>query len=123
MRVFKVVSLVVLCLLAVTLVAAAANNMGIADNRTITFSQTVRLGGNILQAGDYSVHHTMQGDEHIMIFKRAGTKEEVKVKCTLVKLTGKANQTRTTLEVNAANERVVREIVFRGDTAKHVFEQ
>jgi hypothetical protein len=122
MRLYKFFSLVVLGVLAFSLVASAADkNLGIAEHQRITFSQPVRLGGNLLQAGDYSIRHEMVGDEHIMIFKRAGGKEEFKVKCTLVKLNEKANQTRTTLEMNAANERVVTEIVFRGDTAKHVF--
>jgi len=123
MRFLKVLSLVVLCTLAFSLVAAAAKNgLGISDHGTITFTEPVRLGGNLLKAGDYKVDHLMQGDEHIMVFKRQGSKDEVKVRCTLVKLAGKADQTKTTIEINAANERVVREIVFRGDTAKHVFE-
>jgi len=122
MRLFKALSIVVLCLLALSLIASAADkNLGISDNRTITFNQPVRLGNNLLKPGEYSVHHTMDGEEHIMIFKRKGYSDEVKVKCNLVKLAEKATQTRTTYVINAANEEVVKEIEFRGDTAKHVF--
>ncbi|HET9408224.1 MAG TPA: hypothetical protein VFO39_13370 [Candidatus Sulfotelmatobacter sp.] len=122
MRIFRIISVVLISLLMLSLVASAADKgLGISENRNITFSSSVRLGNNLLQPGDYNVRHTMQGEEHIMIFRRAGAKDEVKVKCNLVKLAQKAPQTSTIIEVNSANERVVREIVFRGDTAKHVF--
>jgi hypothetical protein len=45
----------------------------------------------------------------------------VKAKCQLVQLGGKADQTRTVYALNSANERVRQELVFAGDTAKHVF--
>jgi hypothetical protein len=64
----------------------------------------------------------MEGTDHVMVFKLANGKgAEVKAKCALIQLGNKADQTRTVYEVNAANERVLRELVFRGDTAKHVF--
>ena len=44
-----------------------------------------------------------------------------KVTCTLVPLSQKAPENETIYELNAANERVLQSLVFKGDTAKHVF--
>ena len=57
-----------------------------------------------------------------MVFQAVNHKvQDVKAKCQLVRLGKKADQTRTVYEVNAANERVLQELVFAGDTSKHVF--
>ena len=59
-----------------------------------------------------------------MVFKQLNAKQtpvEVRVKCSLVPLAAKADQTQQIFALNAANERVLHELVFRGDTAKHVF--
>ncbi len=104
-------------------VFAATNSMGIQDVSRITFVAPMRVGGALLPAGDYLVRHTMNGEEHVMVFESAKTKAvEAKATCKLVPLTQKAPQTTTVYEMNAANERVLQELVFRGDTAKHVFQ-
>jgi phage-related minor tail protein len=57
-----------------------------------------------------------------MIFKSVDHKvQDVKTKRQLAQLGKKAHQTRTVFELNARNERVLQELVFAGDTAKHVF--
>lgn len=57
-----------------------------------------------------------------MVFQSANHKvQDVKVKCQLVQLDKKAGQTSSMFLRNAANERVLQELVFAGDTAKHVF--
>ena len=56
-----------------------------------------------------------------MVFQRAHSKDEFKVKCTLVPLPKKADKNQTIYQSNAGNERVLQELVFRGDTSKHVF--
>jgi hypothetical protein len=57
-----------------------------------------------------------------MVFQSVNHKvQDVKAKCQLVQLGKKADQTRTVFELNARNERVLQELVFVGDTAKHVF--
>lgn len=123
MRVLRVVSILALSLLALTLVATAGqNNLGISDVSHVTFATPVRVGASLLPAGNYTVRHTMEGEEHVMVFQRAGSKDSgIRAKCSLVQLGKKSDQTNTVYEVNAANERVLRELVFRGDTAKHVF--
>ena len=58
-----------------------------------------------------------------MIFKQVGGKAEVKAKCNLVPLDAKAKTTEQRYSENAKNERVLVEMQFRGDTAKHVLVQ
>ena len=101
---------------------AADNNLGIKEVNRVKFDTPVRIASVNLPAGEYVVRHTMQGDEHVMVFRRQIGNDEFKVKCTLVPLAGKAPQTQTVYEI-AGNDRIVQEMVFRGDKAKHVFEK
>jgi hypothetical protein len=123
MRSWKVL-VFILCMVAMASIAMAKeNSMGIHEVSHVTFAQPTRVGGVLLPAGDYVVRHTMVGQDHIMVFQGAkGKAPEVKVKCTLVPLGHVANQTQAVSSLNAANERVLQELVFRGDTAKHVFQ-
>ena len=110
-----------LILLALSFVALASeNNFGIRDVSKITFNEPIRIGTALLPAGDYVVRHSMEGEDHIMAFERARSKDVFKVKCNLVPLAKKAERNETVYEVTG-NERVLHELVFRGDTAKHVF--
>jgi hypothetical protein len=64
----------------------------------------------------------MEGQEHVMVFQSVKHKvQDVKAKCQLVQLGKKADKTSTVYQVNAANERVLQELVFAGDRSKHVF--
>src|SRR5450759_2889990 len=111
-----------MCVLALGAMAmAGTNNMGIRDVSHVTFVAPMRVGTAVLPAGDYVVRHTMEGQEHIMVFQRVHSQDEVKVTCTLVPLKEKADQNQTIYELRANNERVLQELVFRGDSAKHVF--
>lgn len=120
MRVLKVVGILICVMALASFAIAAEKNMGIRDTYKVTFDVPTRIGTALLPAGDYVVRHTMEGTDHIMVFK-SGKNPEVKVKCTLVPLAQKADTTEKTYKQNAANERVLEELVFRGDTAKHVF--
>ncbi len=120
---FVVAMTIALILCTVSLVQATDNSLGIANKRTIVFNSPTLVGGTLLAAGQYQVLHQMQGDEHIMVFKGiAGTKGEAQAKCTLVPLGAKAKQTEQRYTENAKNERVLQEMTFRGDSAKHVLE-
>lgn len=110
-----------LCVCSV-MAMAGENKLGVKDVNHVKFDQAVRIGTASLPAGEYIVRHTMQGEDHIMVFQRRDSKNDVKVKCTLVPLGQKAQQSQTTYHI-AGNERILQELVFRGDTAKHVFEQ
>jgi hypothetical protein len=65
----------------------------------------------------------MEGSDHIMIFRQLNTRKpiEVRAKCTLVPLNERASDDQRIYTLNAANERVLHELIFKGDTAKHVF--
>jgi hypothetical protein len=111
------------CVLALVFTATAIDNMsGSQEVGQVAFTAPVRVGTALLQPGIYQVRHTMESENHILMFRPVGKKgPDVKVKCTLVQLGKKAEQTRTVYAMNAANERVLQELVLAGDTAKHVF--
>jgi hypothetical protein len=120
MRLLRFLGLLV-CVCSVMAVAAD-NNLGVKEVNRVKFDTPVRIGTVNLPAGEYVVRHTMQGEEHVMVFRRQIGNNEFKVKCTLVPLAEKAPQTQTVYEI-AGNDRIVQEMVFRGDKAKHVFEK
>jgi hypothetical protein len=112
----------ILC--AATLLQASDTPAGIAPKQTIIFNSPTIVGGTLLPAGEYKVLHTMNGSEHIMVFKgTAGTKGEAKAKCNLVPLGTKATKTEQRYTENAQNQHILQEMTFRGDTSKHVLEQ
>ncbi len=115
--------LIVICVCLLGSVLVAENQMGIADRYQVSFSQNVLVAGTLLPKGDYEIRHVMEGPDHIMVFRELGTKKpvEVRAKCTLVPLSAKADASQKTFTLNAANEPVLRELVFKGDRAKHVF--
>lgn len=121
MRLLRILGMFV-CVVALAAMAVAADNMGIRDAYQVKFVEPVRVGGSLLPAGEYVVRHTMEGADHVMVFEPArGKAPAIKAKCQLIQLGQKAEQTRTVYAVNDAKERVLQELVFRGDTAKHVF--
>lgn len=124
MRLSKVAGLFV-CVLILGAFAVAGNNnpMGVANSYKVNFVEPVRVADTLLPRGDYEITHVMEGPEHIMVFKQlhSGKPIEVRAKCTLVPLTAKAPDSQKLYELNAANERVLHELIFKGDRAKHVF--
>jgi hypothetical protein len=115
--------LIVMCIFILGAVSAAENKLAVADKYQVTFSENVRVADTLLPKGNYEIRHVMEGANHIMVFRQLGTKKpaEVRAKCTLVPLSAKASESQTIYVVNAANQRVLQELVFRGEDAKHVF--
>jgi hypothetical protein len=115
--------LILMCVFILGAVSAAENQMGIRDNYSVSFAEKVRVADTLLPQGNYEIRHVMEGSDHIMVFRQLGTKKpvEVRAKCTLVPLSAKADKDQTIYILNAANERVLQELVFKGDRAKHVF--
>jgi len=110
------------CWLALTMTAFAGERLGIANSRSITISSNTRIGDLLLTPGKYQVKHVMEGENHIMVFTKAGKEQATgQVKCYLVPLPEKARHSARTYSVNSAHEQVVKELIFAGDTAKHVF--
>ena len=124
MRFLKVLVVIAVCVLGTSLILSAGQNKyGVSDTRQLTFENPMRVGDALLPKGEYQVQHTMDGENHIMVFKqlRVSKPAEAHVKCQLVPLQAKAVTTEKTYVLNAAKERVLQSLVFRGDTAKHVF--
>jgi hypothetical protein len=124
MRSLKLIAVMTLCVLAMaSVLMAKQNQFGVADTRQVTFNEPMYVGNVLLPKGDYEVKHTMQGETHIMVFTQLHAKNpaEAQVKCTLVPLQKKADQTATSYTQNDKNQRVLTSLEFKGDTAKHVF--
>ena len=115
--------LILLCVFVLGAVSAAENQLGIRDNYQVNFSEKVRVADTLLPKGNYEIRHVMEGSDHIMVFRQLGTKKpiEVRAKCTLVPLSAKADKDQKIYVLNAANERVLHELVFKGDLASHMF--
>ena len=115
--------LILMCVFMLGAVSAAENQLGIADRYQVNFTEKVRVADTLLPQGNYEIRHVMEGSDHIMVFRQMGTKKpvEVRAKCTLIPLGAKAEQDQKIYVLNAANERVLHEMVFKGDRAKHVF--
>lgn len=123
-RWFVIAMTIALMLCTAAMLQATDTPAGVGQKQTIVFGAPTVVGGTLLPAGEYSVIHEMQGNEHIMIFKgKAGTKGEAKAKCSLVPLGEKATKTEQRYTENAKNERVLQEMTFRGDNQKHVLVQ
>ena len=124
MRSQKCLLVIAICVLGLSVLAGAGQNQfGVAGSHDISFSTPIRVGDVLLPKGEYRVLRTMEGQEHVMVFKRLNTKKpvEARVKCQLQPLATKAPRTEQTYAFNAANERVLHTLVFRGDSAQHVF--
>ena len=124
MRSLKTVALVAVCVMGLgILLAAEQNKFGVANTQTVSFDEPIRIGNLLLPTGEYQVTHTMEGDNHIMVFKQLHVKNpaEARVKCTLVPLPQKAERSEKLYTHNGADQHVLQELVFKGDTAKHVF--
>lgn len=115
--------LIVMCIFILGAVSAAENKVAIPDTYQVKFSENVQVADTLLPKGNYEIRHVMEGSNHIMVFRQLGTKKpaEVRAKCTLVPLGAKATESQTIYVLNAANQRVLQELVFKGEDARHVF--
>jgi hypothetical protein len=123
MRSMRFAGILTIVLLMAAFAAAKQNQFGVQDTYQVSFSDPVRVADVLLPSGDYEIRHSMHGEDHIMVFRQLRTRKpvELKAKCTLVVLPEKAASSQKIYGLNAANERVLRELIFKGDKAKHVF--
>lgn len=121
MRSSKFIVILLLVSIAGTAMAAL-NQFGVADIQKVTFNDPMKIGEVVLPKGEYKVVHTMDGENHIMLFtqQRVSNPAQARVKCQLVKLASKAERTQL-LYTQQGSDKILQEITFRGDTAKHVF--
>lgn len=121
MRLSKFIAILMLVSLA-GVAMAALNQFGVADIQKVTFNDPMKIGDVVLPKGEYKVVHAMEGENHIMLFtqQRVSNPAQARVKCQLVKLASKAERTQL-LYTQDGNNKILQEITFRGDTAKHVF--
>lgn len=116
--------LTLLFVFMVSVIAVAGQTPpAVADTYRVNFSDQMRVADTLLPKGDYEVRHVMEGQDHIMVFHQLRTRKpvEVRAKCTLVPLDTKAANDQKIYTMNAANERVLQELIFKGDKVKHVF--
>jgi len=124
MRLVKPLFILAICVVFFGVAAYAGQNaLGVSDNYRVSFTEKVRVADTLLPSGDYDIRHVMEGSDHIMVFRQVGVRNpvEVRAKCTLVPLPEKAADSQRIYQLNAANERVLHELIFKGDRAKHVF--
>ena len=117
---------VLIGLMVVTLCGIAFAGMkefGVANSYQVSFVEKVWVGNTMLPQGDYQIRHLMEGQDHIMVFRQLNVRKpvEARAKCTLISLPAKAVNTEKVYTMNRANERVLSELIFKGDRAKHVF--
>ena len=123
MRTSKFVGVFISVLLLSMFALAGHNQFGTADTYDVSFAQSVRIADTVVPQGNYQIRHVMEGQNHIMVFHQIGVRKpvEVRAKCTLIALPEAAKDTQKIYVMNAANELVLQELVFKGDHAKHVF--
>ena len=117
------IALFVLCVSGL-LVAADLNKFGVADKRQVTFYDPVKVGDTVLPAGEYRVLHTMEGDNHIMVFEQQNVSKKkqatAKIKCELKPL-DKAADANLIGYKNEGSNRSLNFLQFKGDKAVHQF--
>jgi hypothetical protein len=124
MRATKVAAVLVVLVLTMSVLATAGRNkFGVSDTQKVTFNEPIRVGDVVLPKGEYKVQHVMEGENHIMLFTQLtnGASATARVKCQLVPLQAKAPQTMVLYGHAETDVHVLQELVFRGDSAKHVF--
>ena len=117
-------ALVIFAVLMLTGTAqSSANKYGVADKRQVRLYDSVWVGSVLLPAGEYEVRHTMQGEEHVMVFRQmfAKTPAEARVKCTMVPVAKPVAQSQVGFAVNSAGQLVLHRLAFKGDRAEHWF--
>ena len=96
-----------------------------------TFDSAVRVGDQLLEKGTYKIQHVMEGEDHVIVFRRMVRnspygdlitgKEVARVKCRVEPLGEKAKHDGMRFGTNAAGEKTVEEVHVRGENVKHLF--
>lgn len=111
------------CLALSIAAAAQLNSYGVANERLVTFRDSVMVGPTLLPAGEYKVIHTMEGSKHLMLFRATSPENShaiALVACDLRPLSEPASVTVIGME-NEHGKKRLRFLQFKRDTAVHVF--
>ncbi|MCI0391034.1 MAG: hypothetical protein MOB07_19995 [Acidobacteria bacterium] len=147
-RIIATLALLALAVGAFSLPALAQNNQGqqakaiqkgkpaedftIGKKGEVHFNIQVKAGGIVLKPGMYQVQHTVEGSEHVVIFKEMSMpagykmgntpvgKEVARIKCRVEPVTKKVNNTKITLRTDAAGEKEIAEVQIGGEAFKHL---
>lgn len=118
----KLFTLVVILLVATVTLAAdqPTGGMAVGQTRNVTLFDAAQVGGTLLPAGEYKITHTMDGENHIMLFKQVHGNATAKVNCKMVPLPKKADRSQQSFSTEN-NTRVLSAITWKGDTVTHQF--
>ena len=122
-RTFLFLAAIILLVLTFAPTAGGQKPYGIAEQRQVTFAAPVWVGGVLLPAGGYTVRHTMEGADHVMLFTAVRGKPplEARAKCELVATERPLHENRAGFRLNRAGEQVLTLLAFKGDSAEHRF--
>ena len=123
---------------AVPLYAQHGDTLTVGKKGELHITSPVRVGNTLLKAGMYQLQHVIEGEDHVVIFRRiimsepnekghrlihvAGIGEEVaRVKCQIQPVDKKWKNTKLILHTNTAGEKEVAEVQVAGEKVKHTF--
>ena len=109
-----------LCSLASVRSPAGDNKLGIHEVSHVKFDSVVHVGNAVLPAGEYIVGTPWKG-KNMSWSSRTSTRKILQGEMHAGSAGQEGGHDEELYQLNAGNERVLQELVFRGDTAKHVF--
>jgi len=116
------VLMAIICVTVVLGLTLAANAQNRAEKtQRATFDEAIKVQGQLVPAGNYTIDHVMDGKNHVMVFKQVGgARQEFRFNCNMVQLPSKARQTLKVYDT-ASGSKVLKSMTFAGDTYEHVF--
>ena len=128
-------AMLILLLAAVSLPALAQHEdmVRIGKKGVVPIDTPVRVGDVLLKPGRYQIQHVMEGQDHVIVFKKllharppeyvetASEKGTTRLKCTVKPLGEKAKYGLIRLGKNAAGEKTIEEVQIQGENVTHVF--
>jgi Protein of unknown function (DUF2911) len=111
----------IVCVMVVLGLTLAANAQNSEKAQRVTFEEAIKIQGQLVPAGSYTINHVVEGQNHIMVFRQErGAHQEFRFNCNMVQLPSKAKQT-TRVYDTASGSKVLKSMTFAGDTYEHVF--
>jgi hypothetical protein len=124
---------VIFLLLGAFSIPALAQNENTGKKATFSFDSPVRVGQVLLKPGIYQIQHVMEGDQHVLIFRKMvdtgyaygspvfSDKIAARAVCRVEPLGEKAKNSGIRYGVNSAGERTIEALYIQGENVRHVF--